>query len=111
MTSGCLILPSIIDHNVMRLDWITLLSYRPLAGRYFFAAVPVQIFGIFLMIPIDPAVKQLLAGLLFTIPAVDVLSIIKLLQTPVVAALLLQTDSCHPVPWMKNTHDVSVINM
>ena len=73
MTSGYLILPSIIDHNVMRLDGIVLLSYRPLAGRYFFAAVPVQVFGILLVVPADPAIEQILAGLLFAIPCVNVL--------------------------------------
>ena len=72
MTSGYLILPSIIDHNVMRLDRITLLPYRPLAGRYFFAAVPVQVFGLLLVVPADPAIEQLFAGILFAIPAVYV---------------------------------------
>ena len=57
----------------MRLDRITLFSYRPLAGRYFFAAVPVQVFGIFLVVPADPAIEQILAGLLFAIPCVNVL--------------------------------------
>ena len=59
--------------NVMRLDRITLLPYRPLAGRYFFAAAPVLVFGIFLVVPADPAIEQFLASPLCAIPAVYVL--------------------------------------
>lgn len=88
MTSGCLILPSIIDHNVMRLDRITLLSYRPLAGRYFFTAVPVQVFGIFLVVPADPAIEQFLTSLFCAIPCVNVLCIVELLSLQ---------RRCHPV--------------
>ena len=111
MTSGYLILPSIIDHNVMRLDRITLLPYRPLAGRYFFAAVPVQVFGILLVVPADPAIEQLFAGLLFAIPVVYVLCIVELLKAPVIAAFLLFIDWCRSVPWLKTAHDISVVNM
>ena len=98
MTSGCLILPSIIDHNVMRLDWITLLSYRPLAGRYLLPSVRMQVFGILLVVPADPAIEQFLASLLFAIPAVYVLCIVELLKAPVIAAFLLFIDWCCSVP-------------
>lgn len=95
----------------MRLDRITLLPYRPLAGRYFFAAVPVQVFGIFLVVPADPAIEQLLAGLLFAIPAVYVLCIVELLKAPVIAAFLLFIDWCCSVPWLKTAHDISIVDM
>ena len=111
MTSGCLILPSIIDHNVMRLDRITLFPYRPLAGRYFFAAVPVQVFGILLVVPADPAIEQFLASPLCAIPCVNVLCIVELLKVPVIAAFLLFIDWCRSVPWLKTAHDISVVNM
>ena len=95
----------------MRLDRITLLHYRPLTSRYFFAAVPVQVFRVLLMVPADPAIEQLLACLLFAVPAVYVLCIIKLLKTPVVTAFLLFVDRRCPVPWLETAHDISVIDM
>ena len=73
MTSGCLILPSIIDHNVMWLDRITLRPYRPFAGRYLLPTVRMQIFGIFLVVPADPAIEQFLTSLFCAIPCVNVL--------------------------------------
>ena len=73
MASGCFIFLLIADYNVMRLDWITLLPYRPLAGRYLLPSVRMQVFGIFLVVPADPAIEQILAGLLFAIPCVNVL--------------------------------------
>ena len=111
MTSGCLRLPSIIDHNVMRLDRITLLSYRPLAGRYLLPTVRMQVFGIFLVVSADPAIEQLLTGLLFAIPAVYVLCIVELLKAPVIAAFLLLIDWCCSVPWLKTAHDISIVDM
>ena len=111
MTSGCLIFPPIIDHNVMRLDRITLLPYRPLAGRYLLSTVRMQIFGIFLVVPADPAIEQLLTGLLFVIPAVYVLCIVELLKAPVIAAFLLFIDWCCSVPWLKTAHDISIVDM
>lgn len=96
MTSGCLILPSIIDHNIMRLDRITLLPYRPFAGRYLLPTVRMQVFGIFLVVPADPAIEQFLTSPLCAIPCVNVLCIVELLKAPVIAAFLLFMKS--PLP-------------
>ena len=95
----------------MRLDRITLLSYRPLAGRYLFAAVPVQVFGILLVVPADPAIEQFLTSPLCAIPCVNVLCIVELLKTPVVTAFLLFIDWRRPVPWLETAHDISIVNM
>ena len=111
MASGCFIFLLIADYNVMRLDWITLLPYRPLAGRYLLPSVRMQVFGIFLVVPADPAIEQLLAGLLFAIPAVYVLCIVELLKAPVIAAFLLFIDWCRSVPWLKTAHDISIVDM
>ena len=111
MTSGCLILPSVIDHNIMRLDWITLLPYRPFAGRYRLPTVRMQVFGIFLVVPADPAIEQFLTSPLCAIPCVNVLCIVELLKTPVVTAFLLFIDRRRPVPWLETAHDISIVNM
>ena len=95
----------------MRLDRITLPSYRPLAGRYLLPSVRMQIFGIFLVVPADPAIEQLFAGLLFAIPAVYVLCIVELLKAPVIAAFLLFIDWCCSVPWLKTAHDINIVDM
>lgn len=47
-----------------------------------------QVFGIFLMVPADPAVKKLLPGLLFSISAVNISGIIERFQNTVVPPLL-----------------------
>ena len=111
MASGRFIFLLIADHNVMRLDRITLLSYRPLAGRYLFSTVPVQVFGILLVVPTDPAIEQLLASLLFAIPCVNVLCIVELLKAPVIAAFLLFIGWCCSVPWLKTAHNISIVDM
>ena len=95
MTSRCLILPSIIDYNVMWLDRITLRPYRPFAGRYLLPTVRMQIFEIFLVVPADPAIEQFLTSLFCAIPCVNVLCIVELLKAPVIAAFLLFIDWCH----------------
>ena len=95
----------------MRLDRITLLPYRPLAGRYLLPTVRMQVFGILPVVPADPAIEQLLAGLLFAIPAVYLLCIVELLKAPVIAAFLLFIDWCRSVPWLKTAHDISIVDM
>lgn len=47
-----------------------------------------QVLGIFLMVPADPAVKKLLPGLPLPIPAVDISGIIERFQNTVVPPLL-----------------------
>ena len=49
MVSGRFIFLLIADHNVMRLDRITLFPYCPLAGRYLLPTVRMQVFGILAM--------------------------------------------------------------
>ena len=100
-----------MDHNVMRLDRITLLPYRPLAGRYLLPTVRMQVFGILPVVPADPAIEQLFAGLLFAIPAVYVLCIVELLKAPVIAAFLLFIGWCCSVPWLKTAHNISIVDM
>ena len=111
MTSGCLILLPIIDHDIMRLDRITLLPYCPLAGKHFPPTVRMQVFRVLFMVPADPAIEQLFAGLLFAVPAVYVLRIIEFLKTTIVTAFLLFVDRRRPVLWLETAHDISVIDM
>lgn len=111
MTSGCFIFPPIIDHNIMRLDRITLLPYRPLAGRYLLPTVRMQVFGIFLVVSADPAIEQFLTSPFCAIPCVNVLCIVEPLQAPVIAAFLLFIDWCRSVAWLKTAHDISIVDM
>ena len=111
MASGRFIFLLIADHNGMRLDRITPLPYRPLAGRYILLSVRMQVFGILLVVPADPAIEQFLTSLFCAIPCVNVLCIVELLKAPVIAAFLLFIDWCRSVPWLKAAHDISVVNM
>ena len=49
-----------------------------------------QVLRVRVMVPICPAIEELLAGLLGTITAVDVLGIVKFFQDAIVPALLLE---------------------
>ena len=63
------------------------------------------------MVPVDPAIEQVLPPLLFAIPSVYILSIVKLFQTPVVPALLLHVNRMGPVQRLEAAHDIGIINM
>lgn len=108
MASGRLIFSAFVDHNVMWLDRIPLFSDRPSAGRYFLLSVDMQVLWIFLVVPIDPAIEQVLSALLFAIPSVYILSIVKLFQTPVVPALLLHVNRMGPVIKTRRIDELAV---
>lgn len=63
------------------------------------------------MVPICPAIKELLTGFPGSIAAVDVPSIIKFFQNAVVPALLLEDDRSAAMLWMKRSHDEGIIHM
>ena len=60
----------------------------PFSFTDFPETVFMQVLGIFLMVPADPATKQFLAGSFLSVPTVDVFRIIEVLQTPVIPAFL-----------------------
>ena len=112
MASGRFIFLLIADHNGMRLDRITPLPYRPLAGRYILLSVRMQVFGIFLVVPADSAIEQFLTSLFFVLSLVSMyFGIVEPLKAPVIAAFLLFIDWCCSVPWLKTAHDISIVDM
>ena len=112
MASGRFIFLLIAGHNVMRLDRITPLPYRPLAGRYILLSVRMQVFGIFLVVPADSTIEQFLTSLFFVLSLVSMyFDIVEPLKAPVIAAFLLFIDWCCSVPWLKTAHDISIVDM
>lgn len=88
MTPGCLVFPAAVYQDVVRLDRIMFLPDTPFSFTDFPETVFMQVLGIFLMVPADPAVKKLLPGLPLPIPAVDISGIIERFQNTVVPPLL-----------------------
>ena len=88
--------PAVIDHDIMQLNWVPLLTDRAFARRHFFLPVRVQVLCFPFMVPVDTAVCKLLAGFLSAVPAVNVFCIIKLFQNMVVAAFLLAEPPALP---------------
>ena len=70
-----------------------------------------QVLRIRVVVSIRPAIKELLTGLLGTIAAVDIFSIVKLFQNAVVPAFLLENDRSAAMLWMKHSHDEGIIYM
>lgn len=109
MTPGCLVFPAAVYQNVVRLDRIIFLPDTPFSFTDFPETVFMQVLGIFLMVPADPAVKKLLPGLPFPIPAVDISGIIERFQNTVVPPLLYVKFRSGPVTRMKTSHNEGVV--
>ena len=63
------------------------------------------------MVPADSSIKEILPGLPFPIPAVDIDRIIELLQDTVIPAFLFDKDMRCPVLRMELPNTVGVIDM
>ena len=111
VTSGGLCIAPVIPYNVVRLNWISLSANGSSPGRNLLFPVLMQVLRVRVVVPICPAIKELLTGFFGTIATVDVPGIIKLFQDAVVPALLLEDGWSAAMLWMKRSHDEGIIHM
>ena len=111
VTSGSLCIAPVIPYNVVWLNRISLPADGSPPGRNLLFPVLMQVCRVRVVVPIRPPIKELLTGLLGSIAAVDVLSIVKLFQDAVVSALLLKNDRSAAMLGMKHSHDEGIIHM
>lgn len=90
-----------VPHDVVWLDRIPPSANGSSSGRNLRFPVLVQVLRVCVMVPISPAIKELLTGLLGAITSVDVPGIVKPFQNAVVPALLLKDDRSAAMLWVK----------
>ena len=100
-----------IPYDVMWLDRIPLSADGAPSRRDFLLPVLMQVLRVRVVVPIGPAIKELLTRLFGTITAVDVLGIVESLQNTVVPALLLEDNRSAAMLWMKRSHNEGIIYM
>lgn len=77
MATACNVCFTLETHSVVRLNRIAPLSYRATTLRYLFAAVLVQVFGIFFVVATYSAVKKFLAFCFVTGASVNISGIVE----------------------------------
>lgn len=100
-----------IENNTSRFELRPAFPYGTMPFFDLLLPIRMQILGILLVVPADPAVKKILALFLSAVPAVNIFRVIKFLQDPVIPAFLFDIDVRCPVFRTELPNAVSVIDM